>query len=824
MQRIARVGLIILGVVAFLLVVAAIVGVFIARRPFPKENGTLRVDGLQAEVVVRRDALGIPQIYAQNDHDLYFAQGYTHAQDRFWQMEWWRHIAAGRISEIAGESTVKTDLFIRNLGWNRIAQQTADYYRQEEPEMWAILEAYSAGVNAYIAENQGRLSLNYTILGLVREPWEVEPWTPVHTIGWATVMAWDLRGFGSITDEQEMAKMSAALGETLMQQLYPAYPANRPIIAPTSALNTVAAPPDSPQLTVNWPAFERNMIGRIPSNGFIFGEHNGDLGSNNWVISGQHTASGQPLLANDPHLGVQMPAIWYMVGLHAPSVNVVGFSFAGVPGVIIGHNDHIAWGVTNFGADSQDLYLESLNPDNPEQYMFEGQWQDMDSIQEVVKVNGSQAVTLTVRLTQHGPLLNNLDPELKEAISVRWTAFEPSRLFKALALLNRAQNYDDFHEALRYWDTAAQNAVYADTEGNIAYQATGRYPVREGWNGLSIVPGTGKYEWQGWIPYDQMPALFNPPQGYIVTANNAVVDKDFPYFLSVYWADGDRAQRITNLIEAAIDQGGKVSAETLASIQTDSYEMLFDDYRDLFQGLASDDAQVQAALERLRGWDGQVRQDSVPGALFELFVKYLAENTLSDELGEMADTYLVLGSYQRVLLHGLAADQTNAWWDDTTTTDSAETQTDIILQSVADAVAWFEDNLGKEMNAWTWGAIHQVTFVSQPLGESGIAPIEALVNRGPTPVDGGTGIVNANGWAWDEPAKVTWHPSMRMILDLSNFDASLGIQPTGQSGHPLHRHYNDMIPLWAAGEYGPLLFSQTAVEEAAVHTLTLKPK
>lgn len=823
MNRAARIGLIVLSILGFILLAAVIAMVITVRRPFPKVNGTLRVAGLQAEVVVRRDALGVPQIYAANEHDLYFAQGYTHAQDRFWQMEWWRHIATGRISEIAGESTVETDMFIRNLGWNRIATQTADYYRAQEPELWAILQAYSDGVNAYIEENRDKLSLNYTILGLVREPWDVEPWQPEHTIGWATVMAWDLRGYGSMTDEQEWAKMRAALGGEMVQKLYPPYPADRPIIAPSSALKNSAAPLDVPALSVNWPGFESQMIGQIPVDGFAFGRPNGDLGSNNWVVSGQHTTTGQPLLANDPHLGVQMPSIWYTVGLHAPGLNVVGFGFAGVPGIVIGHNDRIAWGVTNFGGDSQDLYLEEINPANPQQYMLNGQWQDMQTVEEVIKVNGGQPVTLTVRLTQHGPLLNNLDPEMEDAISVRWTAFEPSRLFKSLALLNRAQNYDEFHEALRYWDTAAQNVVYADVDGNIAYQATGRYPIREGWDGVAIVPGSGKYEWQGWIPYDQMPSLFNPPAGYIVTANNAVVDKEFPYILSVYWTDGDRAQRITQLLEAALENGGKVSADTMAAIQFDSYELLYDDYRPLFDGLSSSDAQVQAALERLRGWDGQTHRDSVPAALFQLFIKYLAQNTLSDELGAMADTYLNLSSEQRVLLHSLAADQANPWWDNTTT-EPAESQTDIVLKSVNDSVAWLQDNVSQEMNDWTWGEIHTVTFASQPLGESGIGPIEALVNRGPVAVDGGSGIVNANGWSWDDPAHVTWHPSLRMIVDLSDFDASLGIHATGQSGHPFNSHYNDMTPLWADGDYGPLLFGQTAVEEAATRTLTLKPQ
>ncbi len=823
MRRLRRLGLVLLAIVGVMLLIVALIGMVVSRRPFPKTTGVLRITGLQQEVMVHRDAAGVPHLYAQNLDDLFLAQGYTHAQDRFWQMEWWRHIAMGRISEIAGDATLETDRFIRNLGWNRIAQTTADYYRTQEPDIWAILEAYSAGVNAYIEDNREQLSLNVTILGLVNEPWEIEPWQPEHTLGWATVMAWDLRGFGDMTDQQDLARMRESLGAEMMAELYPGYPPNRPIIAPTDRLQQNESAALWPAVSINWDAFERHQIGHIPPNGFALGGRVGDLGSNNWVIGGQHTASGRPLLANDPHLGVQMPSIWYLNGLHAPDLDVVGFTFAGVPGVVVGHNSHIAWGVTNLGADSQDLYLETLNPDNPNQYRFQDSWRDMTIIEEVIQVNGGAPVTLTVRQTVHGPLLNNVNAELTDAISVRWTAFEPTRLFKALVLLNQAQNYDQFREALRYWDTAPQNIVYADVEGNIAYQATGRYPIRDGWDGLAIVPGDGAFEWQGWIPYEEMPALVNPPEGYIVTANNAVVDANFPYFLSRYWDDGDRAQRIHALIQAAIASGQPLTTETMAAIQLDSYEMLVETYQPLLQGLSSPDAQVQAALERLRGWDGQLRRESVPGAIFELFFKFLVENSLADELGERAEDYLFFGDYQRILFHRLAGEPGAVWWDDVAT-EASETQADMLLRSVEDAVAWFQDNVGQDMNDWTWGAIHQVTFTSAPLGQSGVGPIESLVNRGPVPVDGGSSVVNANGWSWDEPATVTWHPSLRLIVDLADFDASLGIHPTGQSGHPFHRHYDDLITRWANGDYLPLLFNATAIEAAADRTLNLRPK
>lgn len=791
----------------------------VSRRPFPTTDGEIQVAGLQSEVRILRDELGIPHIYADNEHDLAFAQGYVHAQDRFWQMEFWRHIGLGRLSEIVGSATLDTDLFIRNIGWNRIAEETTAYYRDNEPEVWAMLEAYSAGVNAYLSENRDSMSFNQTVLGLSTGEWVVEDWEPLHTIAWGTVMAWDLRGSNNVNSEMARADLITALGEDVMAQLSPSYPDNRPVIFPSNAGGHHQS---LAEFVAAWEQVNRQQVGTQPENGFALGR--GDaVGSNNWVVSGEHTATGMPMLANDPHLGVQLPSIWYLVGLHSPELDVAGFSFAGAPGVVIGHNRDIAWGVTNLSADSQDLFIEKVNPDNPHQYEFEGEWLDMTVFEEEIKVNGAESVMLTVRATHHGPLLNNIDEELTDSLAVRWTAFEPSRLLKAVYLLNRAANYEEFHEALSYWDTAAQNVVYADREGNIAYQATGRYPIREGWDGtLPIAGWTGEFEWDHWIPYAEMPVILNPDEGFIVTANNAVVDDGFPYTLTTRWASGDRAQRLVDLLADAT-ANGNVTIDTMTAIQNDNYELLRDSYQPLFDGLRSDDAQVQSALDLLRGWDGSLEVDSVSGALFEVFLMQLANGIWADELGDNADDLINNGSTMRILLHQMADDPDNDFWDDTTT-GAREANGDIILTAVENTVAWFNDNVGGDINDWSWGSIHTITFRSDPLGQSGIAPLERIVNRGPFPVDGGSGIVNANGFSWGNIAEVRGNPSMRMVVDLSNFDQSVAIHPTGQSGHPYHAHYDDMIELWLAGEYADFVYSISAVEDTAAETLILQPE
>jgi len=818
MNRITRISLIVFGVFALLLVVLAGTAVVVVRRPFPQTDGALTLPALQDEVRVFRDEYGIPQIYAQNEHDLFVAQGYIHAQDRFWQMEFWRHTGLGRISEITGPAGLEFDRFIRTVGWNRMAAQNLAYYEAEAPELMDVLNAYSKGVNAYIAEHGDQTSLNFTILGLVNEPWEIEPWEPIHTVAWGLAMAHDLGG--NYQDELNRAGLIAELGEATTDTLLPGYPYNnRPAIVPSSELNLDDA--ESSQTAalplVNWQNVDLHLIGDVPSAGFALGNGPG-IGSNNWVVSGAHTDTGLPLLANDMHLSIQMPSIWYEIGLHAPGWNVSGFSFAGVPGIISGHNDHIAWAHTNVGPDVQDLFIEKINPANPLQYEFMGEWRDVEVIEEVIKVNGAEDETLQVHLTHHGPIVNDVVDGSKDVLALQWSAMETSRIFQAVLLLNQAENYDDFKEALQYWDVPAQNIIYADIEGNIGYQTPGRIPIRKNGNGLVPVPGwTGEYEWQGWIPYEEMPALLNPEQGYIVTANNAVVDEDYPYLINIDWANGDRAQRITDMIEAAI-AGGAVTKEDFAKIHFDSKSLMAESYVPLFANLSSDDPAVQAAIERIRGWDLQERRDSVPAALFELFYMNLVNAVLSDDVGPD----FVTDVHSTIFFHAIADEPGARWWDNQNTSQK-ETREAIMLQALAETIDWFEENVGGDMNDWTWGTIHTATFDSDPLGSSGVGLIEAVVNRGPFPVDGGSDIVNAASWRWSDPAKVRSIASMRSIIDLNNFDDSMAVNPTGQSGHPYHPHYDDMIPLWQNGRYHAWPFSREMAQETAVDLLILQP-
>ncbi len=817
MRALLRVLIILLIVLIVVVGLGVGYGTFTVRRPWPQTDGTVAVNGLESEVTIIRDDWGIPHIYAANTHDLFFAQGYVHAQDRFWQMEFWRRIGTGRLSELMGPATLKQDRFLRTVGLHRTAAQELP---RLSPEVRAALSDYAAGVNAYISTHRNRLGLEFTILGLTGVEYEPEPWTPLNTLTWAKVMAWDLGG--NMNAELTRAYVAARLGTGAVDVLMPSYSDDYPLIVPhplsESTLETVPAA-----------AFDLHPLGK------------GDgIGSNNWVISGEHTETGMPLLANDPHLGIQMPSIWYEIGLHCQSVsdecpyNVVGASFAGAPGVIIGHNDHIAWGVTNLGPDVQDLFIEKVNPENPNQYEYEGEWRDMEIVrEEIIVANEDEPVIVDVRLTHHGPIVNDVVGGEEEPwsfgwqpLALSWTALQPGTLFQSVLLLDQAQDWDDFRAALAYWDVPSQNFVYADREGNIGYQAPGKIPIRASGDGSMPVPGwNDEYEWEGFIPFDDLPRAFNPPEGYIVTANNAVVGPDFPYFISKDWSPGFRARRIVELIEA--DES--LSIADIQAIQGDNAPIYAEDILPYLlvlpaegSGREDQDARRLAeALELLRAWDRHATRDSTGALLFESFVLHLEERTFGDEAGEVLMKRLK-GQRALMALITILPDPDAAWFDDVKTPEKEDRDT-ILLLALEDAIEELSDTMGSSMSRWKWEKVHTATFANQSLGQSGIAIIEAIFNRGPIAVDGTGAAVNNTAYATNEPYTVRVVPSYRQIVDMADFTRSVSMHTTGQSGHPYHPHYDDMIEPWRDIAYHPMLWVRADVESHAEGTLILRP-
>jgi penicillin amidase len=567
------------------------------------------------------------------------------------------------------------------------------------------------------------------------------------------------------------------------------------------------------------------------------------LGSNNWVIAGSRTTTGKPLLANDPHLASQMPSIWYEIALNCQPVSdacpfqVSGYSFAGVPGVVIGHNARIAWGFTNVNPDVQDLYIEKVNPANPNQYQVNGEWKNMTVIQDQIAVKGGASVPLTIRATRHGPLITDvygldkfaaqagLDASSQYALSLRWTALEPNYLFRAVFNIDRASNWTEFRQALRDFAAPSQNAIYADVDGNIGYQTPGNVPIRKQGDGLAPVPGwTDDYEWTGYIPFDKLPFAYNPPQGYIATANNAVVGPDYPYLLTLQWDEGYRAQRIVSMIQAQ----PKLSIDDIQHIQGDDMNIGSTEVLPYLLTLSFEDPKLNAALGQLKSWDGQMRIESQPAAIYMGFFNRLLSDTFDDQVPK---NYWLRGEDRSwVILRTLLKQPDSDWWDNTKT-PAVEKRDDILRQAFGEGYADLEKRLGADASQWTWGRLHTATFTNLTLGKSGVSVIENIFNRGPYPAAGGASIVNATSFnlALDDaggtgdPYAVTSLPSMRMIVDLSNLDNSLQVFTTGESGHAYAPHYVDMADHWRLIQYYPMLWSRANVEAQSEASLTLMP-
>ena len=800
MRRVGRILATIGIVILVIAVILAGVGVWFVRRPWTKVDGEQSVAGLSAAVEVIRDEWGVPHIYADNEYDLFFTQGYVHAQDRLWQMEFNRRIASGTLSAAVGASTLSTDSFLRTLGLRRAAERD---WAGVDPDARVILEAYSDGVNAYIEANRKRLPLEFTILGV-----DPEPWTPVDILAWGKVMSFDLGGNYSF--ELLRAQIVAELGAEAAGELLPPYPDEAPVIIPPEALSYA------------W--LRGSDYAGVHSLEAVLGDADAFWGSNNWVVHGSRTATGSPLLADDMHLGLNMPSIWYENGLHGGRFDVVGYSFPGVPMVIVGHNEQIAWGVTNLGPDVQDFYIEKLNDrENPTQYEFMGEWRDLEIIQETIEVKGDEPVTIDVLITGHGPIMNDVIDvaEGAEPLALRWTALESGQLFRAVMQLDLAGNWDEFREALRYWDAPSQNFIFADLDGHIGYQSPGVIPIRaEGHQGLVPAPGwTGEYEWQGYIPFDELPSVYDPPTGYIATANNKVVPDDYPYHIAYEWAAPYRAQRITDLLAA----DDSITLEDMRNIHSQTYSLPAQALLPYLLAVEPANELEAAALEMAENWDYCCDADCTATSIYQVWYRFLLQNTLGDELGDLLDIYEGKQYIHVPMMIDMMVAGDAAWFDDVNT-PAIETRDDIARQSLADAVDWLSERLGDEPAKWEWGKLHSMTFVHQPLGQSGIGILEKIFNSKTIAARGDSLTVDAASYSFGGSYEMNHGASQRMIVDLSDLGNSRSIHTTGQSGQVFHKHREDFIDLWQNVEYHPMLFDRPAIEEYAEATLELLPE
>jgi penicillin amidase len=784
------------------------------RQSLPQTKGEIRLAGLGANAEILRDRYGIPHIFAASAEDASFALGFVHAQDRLWQMEMSRRVAAGRLSEVVGASGLETDRFLRTLGVRRAAEANL---RTLDGETRKALEAYASGVNAFLATNP-ILPVEFWLTGARPEPWQ-----PADSVAWIKMMAWDLGG--NWRNELLRMRLSKTLSLARIHELLPPYPGDKPpLIADLKELygsmerEAVRLAENRGQTTIS---VRENKSWSDPD----FPDNEG-LGSNNWVVSGERSASGKPLLANDPHLGLTAPPVWYFAHISAPGINVIGSTLPGVPGVILGRNERIAWGFTNTGPDVQDLFIEKLDaaggyvaPDGPRQFK---------TVDEIIRVKGGEPEKLRVRISRHGPVISDVMKAAQDAsprghvIAFSWTALaEDDRSMQAALKFARAREWDGFLDAARDFQSPQQNIVYADVEGNIGFIAAGRVPHRRPTNDLKgMAPAPGwqeKYDWAGYIPFEQLPRSFNPPGGAIMTANHRITPPGYPHFISSDWEPPFRADRIQQLLDAT----PKHTTNTFARIQADVTSLAM---RDLLPRLLATRPRSEAArkaLALLANWDATMSPERAEPLIAWAWYRELTRAIYADELGEaFRQNWLA----RAVFIGGvLSGDAEKARWCDDVRTPAVETCEEILALSLEAALADLSKRYGSDPARWRWGEAHIARHEHRPLGRQ---PLLAKLFDITVPSPGDTYTVNVGRNIMNndaEPFANRHAASLRAIYDLSDLEKSLYIHSGGQSGNILSDHYKAFSEAWAKNEYIPMRAERKTLDAEPHQLLKLIP-
>ncbi len=808
---------------------------WLVQRPAPQHEGELDLPELDATVEVLRDQHGIPHIYAQSEADLWRAQGFTHAQDRLWQMEQNRRVAQGRLAELVGEAALDVDRFSRIVGFRRAAQ--AELENLDEATI-LTLQHYCQGVNAYIRSRKGKMAAEFNLLR--RQP---EEWSPLDILAFGKMVAWSL----SINWESELVRLqlAAKLDPTLAADLEPDYPNTNPVVAEAAGsqdslrlLHTAGLMLNEYEQLKGWMGLAAPGIGQ---------------GSNAWAVSGSKTTSGRPILCNDPHLVMTMPGPWYEMHLHCPpppgesgpGIHVSGASFGGAPGIIIGHNEQIAWGMTNAFPDVQDVYIERPHPDNaigqPPRFEYDGEWEEATVLREEIYLrNRVRPHVEEVVVTRHGPLLSGIlktespdtgfpdEPVLTVApLALRWIGHEPGTVLRSVLRINRAQNWQEFDAALSDWSAPSQVFAYADSE-NIAYRLAGAVPIRRNGNGLVPVPGwNSDYEWDGLIPDDELPRCLNPSSGFIATANNKITGDDYPYVLTFETMPGWRARRI----EEMLAEKETLSLRDMEQMQLDQTSLYAQALTPLLTSHLSEDPYVRVAVNMLQDWGYHMDQESPAALVFHYTLLHLLDLTFGQKLGATAAGFLGKGSSPVFLINGfmlraqtrlleLLQNENDSPWYADAATGRRRTKEELIETALKLSVHRLRREVNPTPRKWAWGRMHQIRY-SHTLGRSRI--LGWLFNRGPYPIGGDGTTLNQTAYMPElPPGLVQVQAAYRQIFDIGNWDAAQSVTASGQSGHPVSRNYADQIPMWLEGVYHKMPWSRPAVEKTTRHRLLLK--
>lgn len=776
------------------------------------KTSSVQLAGLRDAVTVRRDERGIPYIEAKNDEDLYFAQGYVTASDRLWQMDLWRRIIRGELAEILGQPALNSDKTHRKFGFGRIIDATAAGLK---PEMRAVLEAYAKGVNAFI---DSRTSQNLPPEFIILQ-YKPKPWVPADSLAVGKLM------YEFLSDSWRYDMLRASLAGLPKDKLAALLPEASPLDVLVVGKDR-ASKASRNQAPVR-PLIDSSILERLSEIGAAqqrsfelaglathsTGEINTSAqASNNWVVSGKRTVSGKPLLANDPHLPPSMPTVWYMTELTAPGLHVAGVTFPGAPGIVLGHNDHIAWGATNLGPDVQDVYLEKFDKDNPNRYLTPSGWREAEVRREEIKVRkgftdtATETQTLDVTVTRHGPIVLE---ENGARYALRWTALESaSAESEGLFRVNRARNWKEFTGALSHHRGPTQNFVYADKDGHIGYYAAGPIPIRKTGDGSLPYDGsTDDGEWTGYIPFERLPHLYDPPSGMIITANQRVVGNDYPYFLSHVWAQPYRARRIHDLLS----QKQKLTADDFRKILGDTYSIagaIFARETNKIMRGQTMDARMRSDVDAFAGWDGRLEADSRVASIVAQMRIFFRQRVLKAALGEQLFKNFVWPNSD-TLLDRIITEQPREWLPKEFTN-----YPDLLRSSYTDAREALTKSLGADESNWTWGNMVKARF-NHPLAQAPLIGLQFTIP--PIPQNGTPFMLGAT-------VNVGAAVSMRLIADASDWDKTQHGITGGQSGLPSSPHWKDQLDDWRAVTPRAFPFSDAAIAKATREVLTLEPR
>jgi len=770
MTAIRRVVLIVLGGLLVIAITVAGGGYLWLRGSLPKIDGEIRIAALEEPVTVRRNSDGMVRIQAANELDLYRALGLVHAQERLWQMDFMRRTASGRLSEVMGPSTLSLDRFFRTLGFRQLAEANLQHLSEETK---AALQAYAEGVNAFLAVRSGPLPPEFQILR-----YEPEPWSPADSLLWGRLMA--LRLSENWRDELSRARLGGRFPPQQIAELWPSYPADAPVtLAEASSLIDDAVATQLANLLP--PSLQ-------PSGA-----------SNIWAIDGKRTSSGSPILANDPHLPLDAPGVWYLARMEAPGITLVGATAPGVPFLLLGHNQNVAWGLTTTHSDTQDFFIERISPDNPDLYETPEGTEPFKVRDELIRLSGGESVRLIVRETRHGPVMSDVIPEVSSetgaVLALSWPALRTDdRTADALYWMNRADSAATFRESLRQFHSPQQNIVFADIAGNIGFAAPARVPVRRGGEGQYPLPGwSGEFDWIGFVPFEELPAANNPRSGLIINANNKIVPDNFPHLIAVDWPPPYRAERIRTMLA---DTAGNHSVTESAILQQDIVANAADRILPKLLAISPTEARAREAVARLRTWDRQMHRNAPEPLILQAWVWALGQAILSDELGPDYLEYLDGGIYtvERLISND------SSWCDDTTTTETEDCDAQI-GRALGMALEHLTERFGSDISAWRWGEAHVARFAHPVFSR---IPVLRDIFTYSVETDGGNDTVNRAsarlGGSPDTLFEDVHGAGFRAIYDLADLSRSRFIIATGQSGNPLSNLYGNLARRWRDGQ------------------------